>query len=230
MLTVDFDGTPIDSGFRVAYSSGLAGGPVELEFSVEITGPGTWYLLISADRMRHRPHGFTFTATFATAAFEDVPLTDPMASLPNFGGPAGVVAITAGQPWRQLLLLNNFVRLEMTLDLLAPGAEGQLIVHCQRALPLARSEDAALMVTDAAPTVTTQLSLTLRRDDAELVALVEELLAAVQDGPAAQRERPLARLLSLRTPLAVTRWRTLRDHPDPLVAERVRQTLSTSGL
>jgi hypothetical protein len=70
----------------------------------------------------------------------------------------------------------------------------------------------------------------LRRDDAELVALVEELLAAVQDGPRAQRERPLARLLSLRTPIAVTRWRTLRDHPDPLVAERVRQTLSTSGL
>ncbi|MDT7604488.1 MAG: hypothetical protein QOF61_2485 [Acidobacteriota bacterium] len=212
------------AGFRVAAASGLAGGPIELEFFAEIVGGGMRYLFVTADRARYRPGDFSFAATF-----DAKPLSDPFADVPDLGGPAGVVEIAAGRPWHQPLVLNQFVRLEDTLDLLAPGASGRLVIDCRRLLWLAADEDAALAPATDAPLVEVRLALELRRDDAQLAALVERFVAEVRDGPPEQRERPLKLLLSLRAPLAVERWRTLVDHPDPVVAGRVRQSLPSGG-
>jgi hypothetical protein len=225
MVTFAFDEIEVRAGFRITYASEVAGGPIELEFFTEITGHGPRYLFISADRMRHRPSEFSFNATFA-----DVPLADPLAGVPNMGGPAGVVEIADGRPWRQLLILNQFVCLEDTLRLLEPGISGQLIVICRRMLSLAADEQAALRPAHNAPLVEEKLAIELRRDDAQLAVLVERLIAEVRDGPPEKRERPLALLLSLRAPMAVDRWRTLVNDADPLVSERVRQSLSESGL
>src|SRR5262249_5530931 len=137
--------------------------------------------------------------------------------------------IAAGRPLRQPLVLNDFVRLEAALDLLEPGASGQLVVDCRRHVPLVAEERAALAPVPDAPLVDVQLALELRRGDAQLAELVDRLIAQVRHGPREQRERPLRLLLSLRAPLAVDRWRTLVDHPDPLVSERVRESLWRSG-
>jgi len=215
-----FGEAPVSAGFRITNACELAGGPIELEFFVEISGGGSRYLLIPADRMRCRAGEFSFFATFA-----DVPLADPFANLPYMGGPAGVVEIAADRPWRQPLILNQFVRLEAALCLLEPGAQGQLVVVCRRTLPLAADQNAALARESHAPLVEVQLALELRRDDAGLAALVEQLIAEVRHGPREQRERPLSLLLTLRAPAAIDRWRTLMNHADPAVAERVRQAL-----
>ena len=143
------------------------------------------------------------------------------------GGPAGVIEIAAGRPWRQPLLLNQFVRLEAVVELLKPGASGPLLIACKRPLPLAASEQAALAQSRDAPLVEARLSLELRRDDAQLAALVDQLIAEVRHRPRDRGERPLELLLTLRASVAVDRWRTLIDHPDPAVAERVRQSLAS---
>jgi hypothetical protein len=220
-----FGEVQVHAGFRITDASELAGGPIEIEFFAEITGRGSRFLFITADRMRYRPGDFSFAATFA-----GVPLADPFANLPDIGGPGGVIEIAAGRLLRQPLILNEFVRLEAAVDLLEPGASGQLVVACRRPLPLAADEVAALALESDAPIVEVPLALELHRDDARLAALVEQLIAEVRHGPREQRERPLGLLLSLRAPAAVERWHTLVNHPDPLVFERVRQTLWSSGL
>ena len=204
----------VHAGFHITSASEFAGGPIELEFFVEVAGPGSGYFLISSDA------DFSFAATFA-----GVPLADPFANAPDMGGPASVIEIATGRPWHQPLVLNQFVRLEDTINLLKPSASGQLVVDCRRSLLLAADEQAALAREDAAPLVQVQLAIELRRDDAQFVALVDRLIAEVRDGPPEQRERPLGFLLSLRAPAAIDKWRTLVNHPDPLVAERVRQSL-----
>jgi hypothetical protein len=213
------------AGFTIANASEYAGGPIELEFFAEITGHSSRYFLILGDRMRQRPADFSFAATFA-----GVPLADPSVDLPDFGGPGGVIEIAAGRPLRQPLVLNEFVRLETALDLLKPGGSGQLVVACRRLLPLAADEQAAFALVSDAPLVEVQLALDLRRDDAQLAALVDRLIAEVRHGPQEQRERPLSLLVAMRNPAAVVRWRTLVNHPDPLVFERVRDSLQRSGL
>jgi hypothetical protein len=75
------------------------------------------------------------------------------------------------------------------------------------------------------PELDVMQTILLRRDDAKLDVLVEELVDKVFHGPREDRERPLALLLTLRAPPAINRWRALVDHADPVVAERVRQAL-----
>jgi hypothetical protein len=80
------------------------------------------------------------------------------------GGPIGVVAVTPDQPWRQRLLLNDFLRLERATELLAPGATGRLELTCRRPIVLAATAAAALSPKGARD-VTIELAIDLRRDD-----------------------------------------------------------------
>jgi hypothetical protein len=216
----------VRAGFRILDASDLAGAPIELEFSVDFIGSGSRHLLIAADRARQRPGDFSFSATFAGA-----PLEDPYAPFPYMGGPAGVIEISAGHPWHQSLLLNEFVRLEQTIVRLEPGGSDHLVVACHRPLLLAADKNAALQNVGAVHSVESNLALDIRRDDVEFAALVRELIVRVRQGPREQRERPLAFLLATRAPMAVELWQTLLDHPDPIVSERVRNALQlTAGL
>jgi hypothetical protein len=219
-VDLDAGGSRARAGFRFGETSDVAGCPIEVEFFVEATGPQVRYLLVTGDRMRHRPGGFQFAASFEGKA-----LDDPYGAVPDMGGPGGVVEVGALRPWRQPLILNQFIRLEAVTGLLPPGASGRLRVECGRTIRLAASKEEALASGGGAPLVKVTLGLKLFRDDARLAALVERLIEQVRDGPPDQRERPLALLLALRAPVAVERWRTLENHPDPLVARRVQIAL-----
>jgi hypothetical protein len=211
----------VRSGFRVVDSApSVAGGPIEVEFFVDNVGAQALHLLVNGDRARHRPGSFSFVATLA-----GVTLPDPYAEIPYRGGPATVVTVEPTKLYRQTLLVNQFVCLENSLDLLEPGASGQLVVDCRRPLPLTADHQAALTSAGDAPLVAVRLEFGLRRDDAQLSALVDQLVDEVRHGPREQRERPLALLLTLRAPVAVGRWRALLDHADPVVVARVRQAL-----
>ncbi len=209
---------PLHAGFRLLEASDVAGGPIELEFSLEVPGPAPCFLLVAGERQTGRPGGFSFVTTFA-----DEVLADPCAGVPDLGGPAGVVEIAPGRPWRQPILLNEFVRLETVWNRLRPGESDRLTVVCRRALSLGLDRSSALHSSTELPSVETLLEFELRRDEARLIALVDQLMAEVISGKPEQRERPLRSLLSLRVPLAVDRWRQLVNHPDPLVAQRVAQ-------
>ncbi|MDQ4053455.1 MAG: hypothetical protein M3237_12260, partial [Actinomycetota bacterium] len=156
-------------GFRVTHTSGLAGGPVELDFEVTVTGARPLVLLVSGDRSRRRPGDFVFSARIG-----DHELTDPLAALPALGGPAGVLEVATGAPYRQTLLLNDFVTLESTRDDLAPGETGRVMVSCARAVPLASDEQSLFAPDVESPLAEVVLSLDLRRDDPALVELVDD--------------------------------------------------------
>jgi len=206
----------VRAGFNVAPGELLAGGPVELEFYVESYGPAPLHLAIAGERATQRPGYFAFDATFEGAS-----LADPKAAAGSLGGPATTVIVATGRPWRQALLLNQFLRLEDTPVRLAPGAAGRLDLACHRLLPLAATDNDAF-ASQGAPSVQVVLGLDLRRDDAALEALIARLFAAVMEGPPAEREPSLAQLLSLRS-LSRSQIDALTRHPDPAVAGRARQ-------
>lgn len=214
------DDVRVRAGFRVVTDEALAGGPVELEFFIESLGASPLRLAVSGDRMRQRPGQFTFAATF-----EGAPLEDPLAGVPDMGGPEGLVPVATGSPWRQPLVLNQFIRLEQTPERLAEGATGQLNLTCRRPLVLA-STDAAALSRDGARDLAVDLAVELRRDDAALAALAARLLDEVMQGPLASRERPLVLLLSMRT-AAQAQIDALAHHPDASVADRARQARAT---
>ena len=151
---------------------------------------------------------------------------DPLAELPDFGGPAGVVEVGPGERHQQTLLLNDFLNLESMREVLAPDESGRLHLTCRRSVPLASNEAELFASQTRTAVVEVPLAVDLHRDDEALVALVQDLLDQVVHGTASARERPLGMLLSLRAPLAVERWRALADHPDPTIAERARWALS----
>ena len=159
----------VRAGFRLVPGALLlAGAPVELEFMIDCLGSAALHLAVSGDRLRQRPGQFSFTASF-----EGVALTDPAATAPDAGGPVTVVQVTAASPWRQRLLLNQFVALDDIAGRLAPGASGRLTLACRRPLALAATDAQALMPSAAPAMVEVELGFDLRRDDAALAALTK---------------------------------------------------------
>jgi hypothetical protein len=147
--------------------------------------------------------------------------------VPNLGGPLAVVAVTRETPWRQVLLLNEYVRLEDTMAKLRPGASAQLRLRCERSIVLATTGAAAL-VGDGTSSVEVDLAFGLRRADAELAGLAARLLDAVLRGPITDRERPLSQLLSMRG-AARPQIEALTKYGDRVVADRARQVALQSG-
>ncbi len=211
-------------GFHVASSNRIAGGPIELEFSISVLGKRSrpLCLMVGGDRARRRLRGVGCAATF-----DGVALKDPYGDLPFTGGPVSALEIPTGESRSQRFLLNDFLALEKTRELLEPGAAGQLFLTCRRAVPLAFNKELVFDPKTKVEVVEVELALELRRDDDALVALVEELIRQVRNGPAETRSQTVSTLLSLRAPPAKERWRTLADHPDPGIAERVRSALPT---
>lgn len=220
-LNLVADEIRVRAGFRVTTSEPLAGGPVEMEFFVESTGPCPLQLAVNGDLMRQRPGQICFTATF-----EGLPLADPMRLTPYMGGPAGIVQVSTVSPWHQPLILNQFLDLEHTPERLMLGAAGRLNLECRRPLPLVGTVAAALSK-DVSTILVVNLAFDLRRDDAALAALAASLFDEVMQGPPALRERPLALLLSLRG-VARNQIEALTRHADLSVVSRARHTLSIS--
>lgn len=203
------------AGFRVITHELLAGGPVELEFFLENRKSAPFRITVRGDRARSRPGQFAFTALF-----EGAPIVDPAAQTPNLGGPAGIVEVSADAPWRQPLLLNEFLRLEDTSERLDPGAAGVLDLTCRRPLDLADGPEAGL----EAPDLTIRLALPLRRDDAALSALVSALYQEILEGQSPGREHSLGLLLSLRS-RACEPIVALAHHANASIAERAQMAL-----
>ncbi len=72
------------------------------------------------------------------------------------------------------------------------------------------------------------LAIDLRRDDEQLSELAAELLETVTHGPIAERERPLALLLSMRR-AARAEIEALTRHADQAVADRARRALALAS-
>ena len=199
------------ASFRVVTRELLAGGPVELEFSLANLKAAPFQITVSGDRARSRPGQFSFTALF-----EDKPLEDPVARMPYLGGPAGVVEVVIDKPWRQPLLLNEFVRLEHTVEQLEPGATGKLALTCHRPIDLLHGGEESIL--------TVNLAFYLQRDDTALAALVSGLYQEILHGPPSGRGRSMMLLLSLRS-TAHDQIEALSRHADAAIADRARAAL-----
>src|SRR5258708_12855235 len=76
----------LHTGFRLATTNPLAGGPIEIEFFIDNNGSSSFPLALVGDRSRQRPGKFSFTASL-----EGVTLEDPMAMMDHTGDPAPAV-------------------------------------------------------------------------------------------------------------------------------------------
>lgn len=207
------------ASFQAVEPSALAGGPIELQLTVEAPSERAVYVMFSGDRMRLRSGDFAFAASCGGAV-----LTDPKGDLPNLGGPSTLIAVRPGTPHRRTLLLNDFVRLEDTLDIVPPDSSAELLVTCLWSPRLAADERAASGLGDPLR-VEMSLALSIRRDDAALVELVDRLVDDVFHGEPGVRVRALELVTSLRAPIAVERWRALAAHPDASVGACVAPAL-----
>ena len=215
------------AGFRTREPEVAAGAIVEVEFFVEQSGTRPFYLAVGGSRSKLRPAFFELSATLEGA---EVELDDPTAEIPEFGGPAGTIAIEPGADHRQTLVVNEFVRLEKLRVALAAGETSGLHIHCQRPLPLAKSPEQAFETGARSPLVKSHLTVMARRDDAALELLINHLVDQVQvdqsAGATAQRERAIVKLSALRSPLAVPYLERLKGHSDPAVAMYVERALA----
>ena len=232
-LTLGGEGVALRAGFRAATAEELAGGPLEVEAFVDNTGAAPLYLALAGEGSRLRPARFSFAATVEGL---DVELDDPEAGAPDAGGPATVVAVPPGESRSQSLLVNEFLRLEKLSQALGPGEARALTLRCRRPMPLAVTEAQAFRVGPSTPEVDVTLTLSVRRDDRALEALVAGL--AARSGvewtavPSPDRERAIVRLAALRHPGAAAALRSLQRHGDPAVrryAERALRALERFG-
>lgn len=193
---------------RVSYSSGLVGGPIALESSIAFADR-PFFVVISGDRDTWK----------ISADIDGVPLADPYPHY-FYSGPIFPAGFAAGEPRVETIELGQYVRLEDVV------ASGELTVTVARVLSIGATQEEAFA---ARPETlfTETLSIPLVRDEAALAALVDRLVDDVERGPPEKREPALSRLLALRTPIAVERWRRLATHREPMVAERVRGFLAS---
>ena len=208
----------IRAGFRRPATEVIAGGPLELQFVVEASQP--MVVAVAGDRVRGRPDFFRFAATL-----DSVEIEDPFPpSTTWLGGPGGVVPVGPGAPLTQWLIVNQYLRLERAVEVLSPGSIGRLQLRAGRPIPFT-TKDAEAYRREGVPQVDVGGTIPIKRDDARLAAIVKELVDNVRHGPPEKRERPLSLVVTLRAPASVEVWKSLVDHPNPTVAERVRQAL-----
>jgi hypothetical protein len=228
MSAIHPNGTSARAGFRVLQDDALAGGPLSIEFVVENTGTQPAYFFTATDRSRLRPDNFTLQAGVQGS---DVVLTDPLANVPYLGGPGGVLEVEPGAQIKQRLLVNNFVTLEQTRDVLAPGEASTVWIRGLRTLALTATEDQALQGGGETAQIDATLSIPIRRDDAALEALVASLADSIRadqsTNVSAQREQTIGELVALRLPMVVPQLESLKDHPDPAVKMYVQRALAT---
>lgn len=213
----------VRAGFCRPATELVAGGPLQLKFFAEASQP--ILLAVAADRVRLRPDFFHFSATL-----DGVEIHDPFPSSTTYlGGPGGTIQIRPDASWNQWLIVNQYLRLERALEVLGvESAVGRLELRGGRPLPLT-SKAADAFRRDGVPQIDVTMTIPIRRDDTRLAALVNELIERVRQGPPEQREEPLSLVLALRAPMAVELWKTLVDHSDPTVAERVHQALKLAN-
>jgi hypothetical protein len=217
----------VRAGFRTGEAEVLAGGILEVEFFVEHKGGKAFYLAVGGSRLKLRPAFFDFSATLEGAEAE---MDDPAAKIPDLGGPVGTIPVEPSTSYRQMILVNEFVRLERLNAFLAEGETAVLRLRCQRSLPLADAPEKALKLGPGSPKVEAELIIKVRRDDAALELLIKRLANQVLDDrsaiASAEREAAIAKLSALRSPLAVPYLRTLRDHPDTAVQMYAQRALA----
>ena len=216
--TLDLGSTQARVGFRLQEGLLLAGGPIEMTFLVDMHGHSERMLAVSGDSMRQRPGQFAFEASMSGRA-----LPDPLAMLPDMGGPISVITISAASCWRQPLLLNQFVALEQARQQLADGEQGHILLSCRRRVKFADNESQALREDDG-QLVDVALAFDVSRNDAALSALTAGWLSDVFDGPLDLREPALAKLFAMRG-AARAQIDALTRHPDHSVASRAEQAL-----
>jgi len=202
----------IRTGFRITPGELLAGGPIELEFLLENLAEKPFDLDLAGDRMRQRPGQLIFDARF-----EGELIDDPMKGTTWLGGPSTVVKVQYGKPWRQPILLNQFVRLEQIPKKISSNlAKGQMSLVCERLIPLSPEHQKP---------ITIQLSFTLYRNDQALDLLTTNLYNEIINGPVTGREHALSLLLSLRS-MASQQIKLLANHPEITISNRAKNSLA----
>lgn len=200
---LDVGGVVVRVGFRAITPVCVAGGVCEVELLFEVGD--RFALPVGRERATGRLAHLAIDGRLGTDVLED-----PAAGAVQVGGPSGTVPVEPAAAYREPVLVNEFLGLERTPELLEPGGTGLLELDLRRALRPTGD-----------PTASARLAVPVRRDDAALAAEIERLAGALREEwrPATSNrvERALAALVSMRLPAARETLAGLAEHPNPLV-------------
>jgi len=213
---------------RVDFQSGaeplLAGGPVYLEVAISLLAGEPTRLVTGAARATGRSREDAFSASTPAGT----PLQDPFARAPELGGVQTALQLLVGTPAIERVLLNQFLTLEALRDAVPEGEAADIVIHCSRTLSLEGEKHGD------AQAATTDLNLSMRRDDAALSDVYKraaaEIMASLQF--TARREQLVVELTTARNALAAEPLSVLTEHSDSQVSTRAAQALqalTTSG-
>lgn len=214
---VNTSGLSVKLIFKIVNLPVIAGGPVEIETSIVGEDSHRLKIFIDADSMRSRVALYVFNASFNKKT-----LTDPMAGIPNTGGPEAAFVVSAKTPWRQVIILNDYLRLEDTLEMIEPGESGIMDINCDfslRSTQMLESDNY-----DDEQVVKLSLRFNMQRDDEQLERLTKKLYSNCLLTPVDIHS--LDELLSLRS-LAMPYVRWLIGHPNADVAARALQVYNS---
>ncbi len=212
--TVPVDGGEISVEFRPVGTDLLAGGPIELDTVLRLSGGDPVTVTTSVERSTGRSRDHRFTA--------DIPdgraLSDPYRDAVEMGGVQTSDVLTAQAPLRDTILLNQFLDIERLRPAIDPDSSVDVHVVGERRVTTEAGDGTARR----------GFTLRLRRDDAALAARLRQIAASINAAPGytTDRARELLRLSTLRDPIAIAALRAVAGHPDPEVAGAVERALS----
>jgi hypothetical protein len=209
----------LTASFRAAADDALAGGPLEIEFCMA-PEKGRAYVLSGTERFTLRPDSYAFHAVLEEGG---IGLDDPASpDAIGWGGPATMLAFSVQAPFRQTLIVNEFLRLERIRHAMKMDERREIALRCQRALAVATTPDVSRLATAQ---LALWIGVCIRRDDLALVALADDLQRTVGDDSSEldspSRRRAIDRLATLDPEIARPRLAALAGHPDPWITARI---------
>lgn len=223
-VILEREGISVGVTFRVKGHKVYAGGPAELELSVTNKTPVQIFYLAGAAGVRPaylkfsaelHPHGLKLRDPYPDTSLDPQGL---FASLP----------LQPGQVDKQVIVLNQYVTLEDTREVILEGQSGCLNVRWQYFLAANRSQDHP----PKSDPVEGEFQLTLLRNDARLWESIESIAGKlIKDANAIPidsvgRRDAIVTLTSLRIPEVMPYLRQLVDFPDFEVRRMAQYALS----
>lgn len=211
-------GREIVAEFRSPAAVLLAGGPVDLEVLLRLSGGVPATVTTSVARATGRSRDYRFEAH----APDGTLLTDPYAAAVEIGGVQASSVLSAGEPLCDRVLLNQFLTLERIRPMLEEGESFELRVSGARQLHLAGGVDGEAGA---------EVIVELLRDDAALHAELNRIAESIRDTSdyTIERARQLLALVSIRDPIGSDALTIVIGHHDAAVAAMARQALTALG-
>jgi hypothetical protein len=220
-------GVLLQVGFKLTSQEALAGGLVEVNLVIKNIGNAEVYF--AAGMSHDRPAYMSFNANLLGY---DLSLKDPIENAAlEPQGMFSTIKLKPGESYQRTVILNQFLTLEDILKVLEVGHSAWLLIQWKYVLAVGTTTECALSLAGETPVLEETLRINILRNDERLNTDIGQLAHSLKKDWNAVASHPVDRLqalislTSLRIPAAVPYLKSLTDHPDPYIRQRVQYAL-----